>query len=312
MKKGRWFTYAMLVSLWTASFCWALSDNDIEDRIYNMTAAEVEEVVSEYLRANSFKVYYQYQTQQMTSILAEKGATEFRIITHRHSPIASRVVVEPVQGDAHAAAVALQAYLDSYINLPNPPSQTFSDGIPDAVRRYHKAVVCLYATGKENEVQLTGFAVDATGMIVCTGHDLKVGEMVNVLLIDGREVPGQVVKIDYQLDLALVHTQAALDYTVPLKNGRFMLQNGDRLFAITCPNGRLPSIEPGFIDGPPRRVQTMPLWQVRMHIKHGSSGSPVFDRQGRLVAIVKGRYRGTETIGFLIPFETILQFLEKY
>ena len=56
----------------------------------------------------------------------------------------------------------------------------------------------------------------------------------------------------------------------------------------------------------------MPLWQVRMKINHGSSGSPVFDSQGRLAAIVKGRFRGTESIGFLIPFESILQFLEKY
>ena len=56
----------------------------------------------------------------------------------------------------------------------------------------------------------------------------------------------------------------------------------------------------------------MPLWQAQMNIHHGSSGSPVFDGQGRMAAMVKGRYRGTDSIGFLIPFEMILQFLGKY
>jgi serine protease Do len=59
-------------------------------------------------------------------------------------------------------------------------------------------------------------------------------------------------------------------------------------------------------------VNGLPLWQARIHIDPGSSGSPVFDGHGRLTAIVKGRYRGTNSIGFLIPFETLLHFLEKY
>jgi len=42
-------------------------------------------------------------------------------------------------------------------------------------------------------------------------------------------------------------------------------------------------------------------------VQSGSSGSPVFDAQGNLVAIVKGRYRGTESVGFLIPLATIIE-----
>jgi serine protease Do len=46
-----------------------------------------------------------------------------------------------------------------------------------------------------------------------------------------------------------------------------------------------------------------------MEIHPGSSGSPVFDANGRLVGIVKGRYRGTNSIGFVIPLETITSFM---
>jgi serine protease Do len=99
---------------------------------------------------------------------------------------------------------------------------------------------------------------------------------------------------------------------VSLQDGRYLLRNGEPLFAVTCPVNNISGIQPGFLDGPPRRVQGLPLWQVRMHIAHGSSGSPVFDAQGRLAAIITGRFRGTDSIGFLIPFETLLHFLEKY
>ena len=67
----------------------------------------------------------------------------------------------------------------------------------------------------------------------------------------------------------------------------------------------------GIVEGPPAMVNGQPLWQVNMEVLPGSSGSPVFDQDGRLVGVVKGRYRGTETRGFLIPIDTILEFLGR-
>ncbi len=303
----------LFLALWAAAVSPGVADADnMESRLYDMTAAETEEVVLEWLKSHGFEVFHQSQSDQFVELLIEKKYQRIRIVIQRHSPIAARVRIEAAMGDAQPAAQALWRYLDGYINLPNHPSDDRIDTIPDFVRSHHKAVVCLYAAGDHKEIQITGFAVDTDGLIICTGHDLETGEQVSVFLSDGREIYGRVVKIDRLRDLALIQTSVKLDFVVPLRNGRFMLQNGDRLFAITCPNGSISSIEPGFLDGPPRRVQGMPLWQVQMHINHGSSGSPVFDSQGRMAAIVKGRFRGTNSIGFLIPFESILQFLEKY
>ena len=58
-------------------------------------------------------------------------------------------------------------------------------------------------------------------------------------------------------------------------------------------------------------MNDQPLWQAHMEIYHGSSGSPVFDVNGNIVAMVKGRYRGTTTTAFLIPMETILIFFKE-
>jgi serine protease Do len=61
----------------------------------------------------------------------------------------------------------------------------------------------------------------------------------------------------------------------------------------------------------PKRVEDLILWQVQMKIYPGSSGSPVFDGMGKLVGIVTGRYRGTDSVGFLIPFGTLMEFLKE-
>ena len=80
---------------------------------------------------------------------------------------------------------------------------------------------------------------------------------------------------------------------------------------MACPINPGGKVYSGIINSPPRRVKDLMLWQVDMTIHLGSSGSPVFDINGNLVAVVKGRYRGTDSIGFLIPFETLLAFLEE-
>jgi serine protease Do len=85
---------------------------------------------------------------------------------------------------------------------------------------------------------------------------------------------------------------------------------GEKVYSVGCPMDLVGSVFPGIINGPPRRVNELTYWQVNMEIHPGSSGSPVFDVQGNLVGIVKGRYRGTQTIGFLIPIETIIAFVK--
>jgi len=290
----------------------SVAANDSEDRIYHMTATEVQEVVTEWLNNHEFEVFNQSTSDQRIDLVAEKNQQQLRIVAQKHSPLAARIQIEALSNAARSSAAALQLYLDGYINIPNNRPEPDINGIPTSVRSHYRAVACIYVAGSDKEIQITGFVVDKAGLVLCTGHDLEIDAPVSLLFSGGREIDGHVVKIDRQRDLALIDAAVALDSVVPLQNGRFMLQNGDRLFAITCPSGGTAHIEAGFLDGPPRRVEGMPLWQTQMHITHGSSGSPVFDSQGRMAAIVKGRFRGTDSVGFLIPFEIILQFLEKY
>lgn len=286
------------------------------DNWFAMPMAELEEVVTDWLDRNGYQTYrvsptYQ-KLDQTLKLVGEKAGSELYITLTPQSPLATSIDIDYENPRNAKQAEALQRHLQGYIGLPNESSLSINQVVPDVVSSRMSAVVCIYANQGHEDIQLSGFIIDSNGWVVCTAHDLNPRQAVSVLLFNGREISGQVEKLDTTRDLALIQTQSPLPDSVSLRNGRYLLRNGDELFTVTCPNGGINGIHRGVLDGPPRRVNGLPLWQARIHIDPGSSGSPVFDGHGRLTAIVKGRYRGTDSIGFLIPFETLLHFLDKY
>jgi serine protease Do len=153
--------------------------------------------------------------------------------------------------------------------------------------------------------------VDAQGLVLSTIHDVETFHDIKVTLYDGREITGDVIKKDINLDLALIDIGSGVEHAISLAEGRNILGMGERVYSVGCPVNLVGSVFAGIINGPPRRVNELTYWQVNMEIHPGSSGSPVFDVQGNLVGIVKGRYRGTQSIGFLIPLETIIAFVKE-
>ena len=152
--------------------------------------------------------------------------------------------------------------------------------------------------------------MDPQGLVLSTIHDVETFRDIKITLYDGREITGDVIKKDINLDLALIDIGSGLGHAISLAEGRNMLGMGERVYSVGCPMNLVGSVFSGVINGPPRRVNELTYWQVNMEIHPGSSGSPVFDVQGNLVGIVKGRFRGTQSIGFLIPLETIIAFVK--
>jgi S1-C subfamily serine protease len=148
-------------------------------------------------------------------------------------------------------------------------------------------------------------------LIVSTAHDLNTIRAITVTLNNGKELKGDLIKIDPHRDLILLDSHLNGEASISLENGRRFLKNGEKIYTIGCPRNAQRTIHSGVIDGPLRNAGGSPLWQVTMETLPGSSGSPVFDSQGNLAAVVKGRYRGTDSTGFLIPLETIIEFLKE-
>ncbi len=182
------------------------------------------------------------------------------------------------------------------------------DYIPAAILSRIESVVCLESVLADKRIQFSGFIVDQDGLILATAHDLEGHQQVIATLYDGRQAAGEVIKADPHWDLALIKVDLKSASHISLEKGRNLLGVGEKLYSVGCPNNLRGTVFPGVVNGPPRRVDDRVYWQVHMKIHPGSSGSPVFDAQGDFVAVVKGRFRGTDTIGFLIPFDTIVEF----
>jgi serine protease Do len=185
--------------------------------------------------------------------------------------------------------------------------------MPEAILSKAESVVCIYTGYPQKPIQISGFIIDPKGLIVCTAHGLSsTGQPVTVVLQDGRELSGRIVKLDKNRDLSLVDVNTELNAPVLLLKGRDLGEETEVLYNVLCKPHSESFITTGVVDGALRKAGNQLLWQVNMQILPGSSGSPVFDIHGNLVAVVKGHYRDSGTVGFLIPFESLMIFLGDY
>ena len=203
----------------------------------------------------------------------------------------------------------LWAFLDDYVAKNASFTETTDMEIPPSLFRID-SMVCLRAFSGKSPIQFSGFVVDKKGVILSTAHDLDNVKEVTVMLSDGRNLPGRLMKRDTHRDLALIRVEFRFSSSLNLNEGRKLLKGGEKIYALTCSEGKR-RILSGLITGPVKLSENLLLWQVEMETPKGSSGSPVFDREGKMVAMIKGRYRGNPSIGFLIPLETVVKFLNE-
>jgi serine protease Do len=297
----------LTILLWAAPLC-AFVDMDAQsgERLYAIPVIEAQAVITPWLKNNGFRLSHPAGEFPGLQIEANKPGVHWSIRLHTHSPLATRIQVQTAQGQSDPRLVPFWQHLDDYVLLQRPGS--VSAVIPQAVLDLLDAIVCIYADREGSPLQLSGFGIDRRGIIVSTAHDLQVGQTLDVHFRDGSTTTGRVTALDARRDLCLIRVPGPLQTIIPIQDGQFMPDRQDMLFVLGCPPAGQDGIHCATLDGP-RRVAGLPLWQVRTTIAPGSSGSPVLDTRGRLAAVVKGRYRGSNAVGFLIPFETLLQFL---
>ena len=284
------------------------------ERVYPVPMAEMADVVADWLAQSRMRVFRQPMDGDGLRLLGRGEDRACEITLQHQNVMATRVIAACILGDGPASAMVqgLWSYLNGYQPEMNPASASAGQGdIPKLVISYATAVVCIHAhVGTQNH-QLTGLVIDKKGLIICTAHGLSSDQTISVSKANGEVVTAVVEQLDDQCDLALLRTDARLPAAIDMNKGRSQLSYGSKVYAVGCPITPGRAIFPGVVNGPARRANHQPLWQVLMQIHPGSSGSPVFDEKGDLAGLVKGRYRGTETLGFLIPYATIIDFLNQ-
>jgi serine protease Do len=155
----------------------------------------------------------------------------------------------------------------------------------------------------------TGFFIDDNGLTLTAAHVVEGAERVYLRLANFQTISAAVVGRDPQNDLAILRPIRPLK-TIPVSLGDSRhVQIGDPLISIGAPFGMSGSLTLGRVSGKDRQVsehEEMPFLQSDVVVNPGNSGGPLFDSDGRVVALTSrtltnlGEYSG---IAFAIPIE---------
>lgn len=271
-----------------------------------LPAAEAETVITRWLMDAGFETNRLQSKAGLYELKALKGSEVWRIIIKPYSPLASYVTAEYTLGGRPDTEKVrgLQKFIDSW-------EESVNSDIPGSVLTMKEYTVCIRAGTAEAHIQFSGFIVGKEGLIVTIAHDLDEVREVAVVLNNGEELKGRVIRMDFDRDLSLIDIDREIHSPISLTSARNLLETGETVYSIGCAGNDQSGLHAGIINGPPGMVNNIPLWQVKMETPHGTSGGPVFDTHGNLVGVVKGRYRGTNSRGFLITAETLIDFLKE-
>jgi serine protease Do len=281
--------------------------------VYPVPVIEMIDQVRGWIQGEGCRIVREIPGDGGVSLECEKPRQVVRVQVTPRSATASSVSIDSQAepGDAGATGRRLRDFLDAYVLNTDEKDRAASRAVPRGVEMNEGAVFCLRALSHGVPIGFSGFAVDRRGFIISTAHDLNGVRWLVVGMGAGKETRGEVVWRDILSDLSLIRVKRTFDVVVSLRNGRRNPRPGERIYSLPCAAGKRGSVRVGVVDDPPAMVNGQPLWQANLPVSPGDSGSPVFDSEGRLVGMVKGRFRGTGSRGFLIPLDTIRDFLRK-
>lgn len=161
----------------------------------------------------------------------------------------------------------------------------------------------------------SGVIIDPRGYIVTNNHVIEGGQRIEVVLYDGRTLPGQIVGTAPDDDLAVVKIDPSkTKLAVATLGDSSKLQVGQGVLAVGNPLGITQTVTSGIISALDRNVADGPngsilpgTIQTDAPINPGNSGGALVDLQGNLIGIptlaaLDPQFRTPANgVGFAIP-----------
>jgi len=211
-------------------------------------------------------------------------------------------------GSTAAAKTDADANKPALITLRRAPAAKASTTESGSIATAARNVVTIEASDGHG----SGCVISADGYIVTNAHVVGEEETVKITLADGLKATGKVVRVNPEMDLALVKIDAdgLTAFQLP---GSALAELGADVFAIGTPADKElgQSITKGIVSGR-RKVEGHAYLQTDVSINGGNSGGALVTRSGQLVGIVNAKLvgRGIEGIGFAIPAELVTEALQ--
>lgn len=156
-----------------------------------------------------------------------------------------------------------------------------------------------------------GVVIDRAGYVLTCLHVVQDMKEIEVQFSDGGPEPARVVDRDEGLDLAVLKLPAQRLAQARLASivGVHM---ADPVFAMGAPDEMRFSISRGIVSYPGRRMGDLLYLQTDLATNGGSSGGPVLDDRGRVVALSSFILRDTQGLAFALPIDYAYRRFRKY
>lgn len=199
--------------------------------------------------------------------------------------------------------------------------------LPELAAKTKPSVVRLSvrdASGKELGSG-TGFFVSNDGRIVTNFHVAVNGVTITAMNSEGREIKilGALVW-SAESDIAILQAEPG-EYPALEVGDSDAIRSGDEVFVIGSPLGLEGTLSAGIVaairekgvrdEGPksnrPAKGLTTEAWgiQITAPISPGSSGSPILDANGKVIAVAVGNRAHGQNLNFGIPSAIVTQML---
>jgi len=200
----------------------------------------------------------------------------------------------------------------SSVSDRSQPQQTEDDGTAAAgIARAKQASIRFRAVGSDSR-GLSGVIVTPDGHVVTCGHHRRLpGERVEIFLPDGRDVAGVVLGTNFVSDVGVLKITDQGPWPYAEMGDSTILKPGSSCVVMGYPVehlGRQPLVRETTTIEPEGDAWSTLLWTSKYDQRPGNSGGGIFDREGRVVGVVKG---GTVRVGQEQMFHVRIEVLRK-
>ena len=175
----------------------------------------------------------------------------------------------------------------------------------DLIKRAIQAVVTI----KTSYSHGSGFIISEDGYVITNFHTVSARQFVDVLLANNITLQAEVIRINQDLDLALLKLNGSGFSALPLgdSDGANL---GEEVFGIGTPAmeelGQ--SVSKGIISGI-RKIEDKNYIQTDVKVNPGNSGGPLINSKGEVLGVITMKLvgRGIEGLAFCIPIKVVIR-----
>jgi serine protease Do len=180
-----------------------------------------------------------------------------------------------------------------------------------SIEAHLESVLSSVATIRIGQGHGSGFFISEDGYLLTNAHVVGDAQKVSVILNNGLEVPGDVVRRLKSRDIALIKVGLRVPTALPLRSAS--AKKLERVFVVGTPlkESLGSTVTAGIISGF-RTEKGQRFIQADAPISPGNSGGPLIDQNGNVLGVSVAKYvgRGSEGISLFIPIDDALSALK--